>query len=43
MVVVGTWNAVHGANFMRMHADGQSVVQESLFNKTLIVTTILVL
>lgn len=40
LAVVGTWNGVDGANFSRMHTGGQSLTQESLFNKTLIVTTI---
>jgi len=40
LAVVGTWNGLDGANFSRMHTSGQSLTQESLFNKTLIVTTI---
>lgn len=42
LVVVGTWNAAEGANFTRLHTGGHSLIQESLFNKTLIVSTILV-
>ena len=33
---------MEGADFFRLRSDGQSLIQESLFNKTLIVTTILV-
>jgi hypothetical protein len=39
---VGTWNSIEGPDFFRLRSDGQSLIQESLFNKTLVVTTILV-
>lgn len=42
LVVVGTWNSIDGANFSRHHLDGSAQIQESLFNKTLIVSSILV-
>ncbi|XP_046464667.1 glutamate receptor ionotropic, kainate 2-like [Daphnia pulex] len=38
---VGTWNSIEGPDFFRLRSDGQSLIQESLFNKTLVVTTIL--
>ncbi|KAK4023250.1 Glutamate receptor [Daphnia magna] len=41
LTVVGTWNSIEGADFIRLRPDGQSLIQESLFNKTLIVSTIL--
>ena len=42
LVVVGTWNAVEGPNFTRWHIDEEIFSQESLFNKTLIVSTAVV-
>ncbi|KAI9550316.1 hypothetical protein GHT06_007599 [Daphnia sinensis] len=41
LTVVGTWNSISGADFIRLRPDGQNLIQESLFNKTLIVSTIL--
>ena len=38
---VGTWNLVDGANFSRMHA-GVHNQDDSLFNRTLIVTSVVV-
>ncbi len=42
LTVVGTWDSNEGPNFFRMRSDSQSLIQESLYNKTLIVSTILV-
>ena len=39
---VGTWNQGSGANFTRNYTESYSEIVESLHNKTLSITTILV-
>ncbi|XP_059352207.1 glutamate receptor ionotropic, kainate 2-like [Daphnia carinata] len=41
LTVVGAWNSIEGPDFYRLRSDGQNLIQESLFNKTLVVSTIL--
>ena len=42
LVKVGTWNQGTGANFTRNYSESYSEIVESLHNKTLKITTILV-
>lgn len=42
LAVVGSWNSINGANFTRMHTN-IDITSESLFNKTLIVSTLVVI
>ncbi len=42
LVKVGTWNQGSGANFTRNFTESYSEIVESLHNKTLVITTILV-
>lgn len=40
---VGDWNSTQGVNFTRSYSEHQNEIVENLKNKTLVVTTILVI